>query len=73
VLGKVVERSIRRGELRDGAASRLPQILIALGIMAAVWHMTFKPYHPITLDQFLETHIDLVMNGIKRIQDYRSN
>jgi hypothetical protein len=35
--------------------------------------MTFQPYHPITLDQFLETHIDLVMNGIKRIQDYRSN
>jgi AcrR family transcriptional regulator len=66
VLGKVVERGIKRGELRDGAASRLPQILIAPGIMAAVWHMTFQPYHPIALDQFLEAHIDLIMNGISK-------
>ena len=58
VLGKVVERGIRRGELRDGAASRLPQILIGAGMMAAVWQMTFQPYHPIALNQFLEAHVD---------------
>jgi AcrR family transcriptional regulator len=64
VLSKIVERGVKRGELREGAAARLPQVLIAPGVMAAVWQMTFQPYHPITLDQFLEAHIDLVLNGI---------
>ena len=49
VLGKVVERGIKRGALRDSAASRLP--------LPAVWQMTFQPYHPIALNQFLEAHI----------------
>jgi len=64
VLGRIVERGVRRGELREGAAARLPQVLIAPAIMAAVWQMTFQPYHPITLDQFLEAHVDLIWNGI---------
>ncbi len=64
VLTRVVERGIQRGELRDGAATRLPQVLIAPGIMAAVWQMTFQPYKPIALEDFLEAHIDLVMKGI---------
>lgn len=66
VLGKIVERGIKRGELRDGPATRLPPVLIAPGIMAAIWHMTFQPYHPIAFDQFLEAHVDLIMNGIGR-------
>jgi len=64
VFAKIVERGIRRGELRDSAATRLPQVLIAPGIMAAIWQMTFQPYQPIALDDFLEAHIDLIMNGI---------
>lgn len=64
VLAAIVERGVKSGELRDGPAVRLPHVLIAPGVMAAIWQMTFQPYHPITLDQFLEAHIDLILNGI---------
>ena len=64
VLEKIIDRGVRRGELQAGPATKLPLILIAPGIMASIWQMTFAPYNAISLDQFLEAHIDLVVNGI---------
>ena len=64
VLEKIIERGVQRGELRDGAATRLPMVVIAPGIMASIWQMTFQPYRPIELNDFLEAHVDLVMHGI---------
>lgn len=64
VLEKIIKRGIRREELKSGPATKLPQILIAPGLMAAIWQTTFSPYKEIPLEQFLQAHIDLVMNGI---------
>lgn len=66
VLEKIIAKGVANGELRDGAATRLPMIVIAPGIMASIWQMVFQPYRPIELDEFLEAHIDLIMNGISR-------
>ncbi|MEM7775126.1 MAG: TetR/AcrR family transcriptional regulator [Pseudomonadota bacterium] len=64
LLKSIVDKGVARGELRDGSATRLPMVLIAPGIMAAIWQMTFQPYQPFELEQFYEAHIDLIMNGI---------
>ncbi len=64
VLEKIIDRGVQRGEIRAGPATKLPQVLIAPAIMAAIWQMTFSPYNAISLDQFSAAHIDLVMNGI---------
>lgn len=64
LIETVVAKGVQRGELRDGAATRLPMVLVAPGLMAAIWQMTFQPYQPVSLDAFLEAHIDLIMNGI---------
>ena len=64
ILTKVVERGIARGELREGPATRLPLSIMSPGIMAAIWQMTFNRRHQITLDEFLEAHLDLVMQGV---------
>lgn len=64
ILRSIIRKGIERGELRDSAATQLPMVLIAPGIMAAIWQMSFNRYEPIALDRFLESHIDLVMNGI---------
>ncbi len=66
VLEKIIDKGVASGELRDGAATRLPMVVIAPGIMASIWQMVFQPYHPIELDEFLEAHIDLIMNGISQ-------
>lgn len=64
LLETIVAKGVKRGELREGAATGLPMILIAPGLMAAIWQMTFQPYQPVELDRFYEAHIDLIMNGI---------
>ena len=66
LLQTIVAKGVKRGELRDGAATQLPMVLIAPGIQAMIWQMTFQPYQPVELDQFYEAHIDLIMNGISK-------
>ncbi len=64
LLDRIVARGIARGEVRAGAAADLPLVLIAPAIMGTIWQMTFMPYRPIALDQFLAAHVDLVVHGI---------
>jgi len=64
VLEKIIERGVQRGEFKESPTTRLPQVLIAPAIMAAIWQITFAPYKAISLDQFLVAHIDLVTNGL---------
>lgn len=64
VLEKIIDRGVERKELKISPAAKLPQVLIAPAIMAVIWQITFAPYKTISLDQFLEAHIDLIMNGL---------
>ncbi|MEO1204769.1 MAG: TetR/AcrR family transcriptional regulator [Pseudomonadota bacterium] len=66
LIETIVAKGVARGEMRDGAATRLPMVIIGPGVMAAIWQMTFQPHHPIDLDAFYEAHVDLIMNGISR-------
>jgi AcrR family transcriptional regulator len=64
LLERIVERGIARGEVREGAAARLPLVLMAPAIMAAIWRMTFDKHSHISSEAFLEAHIDLVLHGL---------
>lgn len=64
ILKRIVERGVAAGELRPGAATDLPIVMIAPAIMAAVWRMTFEQQQPIDLERILEAHVDLVLNGV---------
>lgn len=65
MLDKVVERGVARGEFRDGPAREFPRLIMAPGIMAAIWQMTFARNEPIDMDRYFESHLDLVLNGLK--------
>ena len=64
LLERIVARGITRGEVREGAAARLPLVLMAPAIMAAIWRMTFDKHAHISSEAFLEAHIDLVLHGL---------
>lgn len=64
LLGRVIERGIARGEVRPNAAARLPIVLVAPAIMAAIWRLAFEPHAPIAAEDFLAAHCDLVFEGI---------
>lgn len=65
MLDKVVERGVSMGEFRDGPAREFPRLIMAPGIMAAIWQMTFAANEPIDMERYFESHLDLVLNGLK--------
>lgn len=66
ILKKILARGVARGEFRESAAAKVPIVLMAPAIVAAIWKMTFEAQQPIAIEQFLEAHVDVVLNGIKR-------
>jgi AcrR family transcriptional regulator len=64
LLERVIARGIARGEVRDGPAARLPMVVLAPAIMAAIWRMTFDRHAPIPAEAFLAAHLDLVFDGL---------
>jgi AcrR family transcriptional regulator len=66
LLGKIIKRGIARGEVRAGAVERFPMMLMAPAAMAILWSLLFEKYQPLDLQAYIEAHIDLVLNGIRR-------
>ncbi len=64
VLKRIIERGIERGEVRRGAASDLPIVVMAPALMAAIWKMMFHELQPVEPEKFYAAHVDLVMNGL---------
>jgi AcrR family transcriptional regulator len=60
LLGRLVQRGIARGEIRPGALTSLPEVLMAPAIMAVIWKLTFDRFDPIATDRFLAAHLDLI-------------
>lgn len=66
MLDAIVARGVTRGEFREGPARDLPRLIMAPGIMAAIWQMTFSDSEPIDMARHFDAHLDLVLNGLKR-------
>lgn len=64
LLARIVARGIARGEIRQGAASELPLIIMAPAIMAAIWRMTFEAHEPIATERFIAAHLELLDRGL---------
>lgn len=66
VLGAVIERGVARGEFRASAVRDVPQVVMAPALMGAIWQMTFAPYQPASLEEFMAAHAELVLNGLAK-------
>lgn len=60
VLGLIIGQAVERGEIGHGPMAAVPEVLMAPGIMAAIWQMTFAAEQDIPLDRFLAAHLDLL-------------
>ena len=65
LLDRVVQRGIDRGEFRKGPAADYPRLIMAPGIMASIWMMTFSEIEDLDLDRYFAAHVDLVLNGLR--------
>ena len=65
ILRRVVEDGVARGEFRRTRMAEFPQVLFGPVMAATIWGMVLARRHPIDLEAYAKTHIDLVLNGLK--------
>lgn len=65
ILRKLIRRGIDSGEFRATPALTHPEVIIGPVILAAVWKMTFEPSSPLNIKQYMLTHLDIVLNGLR--------
>jgi AcrR family transcriptional regulator len=56
----LLTRALERGELRNDAIIRFPQLLIAPGIVAIIWQGLFEVHAPLDVAAMMRAHLDLL-------------
>jgi AcrR family transcriptional regulator len=65
MLRALIARGVERGEFRATALGELPQPLLASTVLALLWESLFGHLHPLDTERLLETHISLLLDGLK--------
>jgi AcrR family transcriptional regulator len=66
ILKAVVARGVARGEFPQGAMTDLPEVLVAPGVLGAIWQMTFAAEEDIPLERFMAAHLDLIERTLRK-------
>jgi AcrR family transcriptional regulator len=56
----LLARAFERGELRNDAIIRFPQLLVAPGIVAIIWSGLFERHDPLDVRALMRAHLDLL-------------
>lgn len=59
-MGRIIEYGIARGEIREAALKRFPQIVVAPAIVAVIWQGLFNKHAPLDAMAMLRVHLDLI-------------
>ncbi len=65
IIRGLVERGVAAGEFRPTALDRFPQALMAPVVMSLIWKVIFDRHSELDVEGLVETHLDLVLNGLK--------
>lgn len=65
IIQMILEDGVRAGEFRQMPKHGLAQNVVAGALVAAIWKLVFDPYQPLDLDAYFETHLDLILNGLR--------
>lgn len=56
----VMRHALQRGEIKDDALVRFPQLLVAPGIVAVLWHGLFDRFEPLDVGAMMRAHFELI-------------
>lgn len=62
----IITRGVNSGEFRDTQITEFPQLIMSAPMMALMWKATFDHVHYLDLDRYFDTHIDILLNGLKK-------
>ena len=65
LIRAIIEDGVARGEFREMPRHGLMQNVVAGGLVAGIWKLVFDQFQPLDLDAYFDTHIDLILNGLK--------
>jgi AcrR family transcriptional regulator len=61
----LLEKAAARGEVRNVALARHPQLLLAPGLLAILWGGLFGRFAPLDVEGLLRTHLDILFGERK--------
>ena len=59
-MGALIELAVARGEIREEALARFPQLVVAPAIVAVIWHGLFGRHAPLDAAEMFRVHFDLI-------------
>ncbi len=69
MIGQIIQKGIDKGEFRDSPIKYEPTVIMGPAIFAAVWKMSFEKAEKLKTQRWLEAHIDLIVNGLRKTSD----
>lgn len=65
LLRSVIKRGVDAGEFRKEALNWNLQAILSPALSAAMWRVVFDQFDPLDTEKMLNTHIDLLLNGLQ--------
>ena len=65
MINAIIQQGVDNGEFRNMSEHGLMQNVVAGALVAGIWKLVFDQFQPIDLDTYFETHIDLILNGLR--------
>jgi len=65
MINDILQQGINSGEFREMNGHGLMQNVVAGALVAGIWKLVFDRFQPIDLDAYFETHLDLILNGLR--------
>jgi AcrR family transcriptional regulator len=65
-LRLVLEKGAASGEFRKTKVNDFPQILVAPGVLAALWMLILGEQHRLNLNAYMSAHMEFVFNALRK-------
>ena len=65
MITEILDQGVSSGEFREMNGHGLTQNVVSGALIAGIWKLVFDPFQPIDLDAYFETHLDLVLYGLR--------
>lgn len=65
MINAIIQQGIESGEFRNMSGHGLMHNVVAGALAAGIWKQVFDRFQPIDLDAYYDTHLDLILNGLR--------
>lgn len=59
-MSALMARAVARGEVRNPAYAKFPQLIAAPGIVAVIWSGLFERFSPLDIEAMMHAHLDIM-------------